>query len=85
MVDYPLKRIPIELWDKFGLKCMHTGRNRRGAILMLISKFCGGTLHLEPAPQQPATRKRKPKATADTPIPPTVAPEPIAPDLMDSF
>jgi hypothetical protein len=91
LTAYPLKNIPIGLWDDFGEKCKSKGTNRRWVILMLISKFCGGTLHLEnpPAPKPPRKpRQRKPAAVA-VPIPVVAQPAPQggsdAPDLGNAW
>ena len=97
LTSYPLNKIPIDLWDKFGEKCTALGTNRRWAILMLISKFCGGTLHLEnpPAPKMPRIRKRRRKTILigdpqPDPVPKVKTPKPQAPtddvvDLGQSF
>jgi hypothetical protein len=87
LTAYPLKNIPIALWDQFGEKCQKTGTNRRWVILMLISKFCGGTLHLEnpPAPKPPRKpRQRKVKTVAAEAEPHVEPMKPPAREVSDT-
>lgn len=78
-VDYPLKKVPGELWDRVKQKAEahRPPLTIRWVIISLLEKFAPPEEGLKPVP-----KARKPRIKAAAPPPP---PSTELPDLGDSF